>query len=177
MLGRILYVFCTYGVIAFGCAFVGAAVGIGASRAFRGERGASWLLVLLGLAASGLFLMTVFMAYYGAFDGPLLTNGLRIVSVVVLLGVACATPSVVANDHAAEGIVAGAVGAFLATIGTAILLTLSMGPGGGRVLPYAGGTFLPALIGAAFGWGLSWRRDLDELLDREIGRDAPWPAG
>jgi hypothetical protein len=178
MLGRILYVLCTYGVVAFGCAFVGAALGIAASRAFRGERGASWLTVLIGLVAGGLFLMLTFMLTWESLGRPMLAGGLqvRVLGLLVLLGVGFATPPVIRADQAAEAIRAAAIGVVLTLI-LLVFATASLGSNAMRAVPYLLGTLAPALLGALFGWGLSWRRDLDALLDAELSRNGRRPAG
>lgn len=170
MLGRILFFISTYGMIAFGCGYVGAALGVAAARAFHGERPGSWLNVLVGLVASGLFLMVVFSIYYGTYDRPVIPQALQLVGLLMMIGVGLATVPVLAADAAAEALTAGALAAFLSLV-MALFLVFLLGPrtAAPPTWPYLVGTFVPAGLGALAGWAFAWRLDLDELLDDPAG--------
>lgn len=167
MLGRIQFVLCAYATVAFAAAFVGAALGIAASRAFRGERGSSPLLVLLCLAAVVGFMSVLFLTYFGAFDRPVISGGLKLVMGLLVMGMAVATPPVVRWNQAAVALIAAAAGMFLTLVLTVIALTL-MPTLRQPSTPYLVGTFVPPMIGLFFGWVLSWQRDLDAMLDGEL---------
>jgi hypothetical protein len=89
-----------------------------------------------------------------------------VLGVIVLPGVGLAIIPVVREDHAAEAIQAGGAGVFLALVVMAFA-AIVLGPSAARAA-YLFGTFGPALLGAIFGWTLSWRRDFDALLDAEL---------
>lgn len=172
MLSRILYMLCSYTTVAFVAAFVGAAVGIAASRACRAERGSSWLMVLGELIATGAFLLLLFMPYFGAFDRPVMAGGLRLVMVLAALGLGVATPSVVRADQGSVALIAAALGTILTLILATVLMVLM--PSLRMVATfYFLGVFAPPVMGLFFGWWLAWQRDFDDILDAEMASRVP----
>lgn len=167
MLGRLLYILCAYTTVAFAAAYVGAALGIAGSRAFRGERGSSPLLVLLATAAGAGFLALLFVTYFGAFDNPVIYHGMELAMGLLVIGMAIATPPVLWANQARLALSAAAAGTFLTVLLTVAMLMAFSG-GWQPAAPYVLGTFAPPIIGLLLGWILSWRQDLDAMLDSAL---------